>query len=56
MRKIQEVLRLKWGRQLSNRQMAVFLCSDRAKCITGVTLAGDAKFSVEGGGKGYGYE
>ena len=35
---------------------AVFLCSDKAQCITGVTLPVDAGFLCEGGWKTYGYD
>lgn len=35
---------------------AVFLCSEKARCITGVTLPVDAGFLSAGGWKAYGYD
>jgi NAD(P)-dependent dehydrogenase (short-subunit alcohol dehydrogenase family) len=45
----------KWIMPSDIAEAAVFLCSDRARCITGVTLPVDAGFAVEGGWKAYGY-
>lgn len=45
----------KWIMPSDIADAAVFLCSDRASCITGVTLPVDAGFAVEGGWKAYGY-
>lgn len=45
----------KWVMPSDIADAAVFLCSDKAACITGVTLPVDAGFAVEGGWKAYGY-
>jgi NAD(P)-dependent dehydrogenase (short-subunit alcohol dehydrogenase family) len=46
----------KWVMPSDVADAAVFLCSEKARCITGVTLPVDAGFAVEGGWKAYGYE
>jgi NAD(P)-dependent dehydrogenase (short-subunit alcohol dehydrogenase family) len=46
----------KWIMPSDIADAAVFLCSEKAKYITGVTLPVDAGFGAEGGWKAYGYE
>ncbi|MEM4406281.1 MAG: glucose 1-dehydrogenase [Candidatus Methanomethylicaceae archaeon] len=43
----------KWVKPSDVAEAAVFLCSDKAGCITGVTLPVDAGFGVEGGWRAY---
>jgi NAD(P)-dependent dehydrogenase (short-subunit alcohol dehydrogenase family) len=46
----------KWIMPSDIADAAVFLCSDKARCVTGVTLPVDAGFAAEGGWKAYGYK